>query len=354
MSAFAIATAAVERGLVPDACTRMAIRRLCGARLRERSALRRSESEAAFQESLRSGPIAPVPEKANEQHYELPVEFFAAVLGPRRKYSCCYWEDGCESLAAAEAAALERTCRHAALVDGQQVLELGCGWGSLSLWMAEHYPTSRITAVSNSRPQRLFIEREAARCGLSNLRVVTADMNDFAPRSESAFADRFDRVVSVEMFEHMRNYDLLLRRIASWLRPGGQLFVHVFCHRELAYPFETTGATDWMGRHFFTGGIMPSQGLLSQFGEHFQVDEQWIWSGEHYRRTAEAWLTNLDARRGDVLDIFRSTYGRSEAARWFQRWRVFFLAVAEMFGYEQGRQWHVAHYALRPSSPGAG
>lgn len=252
MNVMEIGIEAVERGLVPDSLTRMSIRRLCRDRLRETHSARNGppfSSRAAFLDSMHSGPIALVPEKANQQHYELPPEFFAAVLGPRRKYSCCYFASERPTLAEAEEEALAVTCQRAGIADGQEILELGCGWGSLSLWMAERFPGSRITAVSNSMPQRLFIEAEARSRGLGNLRVITADMNDFSPTGQT-----FDRVISVEMFEHMRNYEQLLSRIASWLHADGKLFVHIFCHRELAYPFATDGAANWMGRDFFTGG----------------------------------------------------------------------------------------------------
>jgi cyclopropane-fatty-acyl-phospholipid synthase len=350
MSLVSVGIEAVERGLVPDRVTRVAIRRLCRERLQQ-SRTANGEAERAFRRSLRSGPIAPLAEKANEQHYELPAEFFAAILGPRQKYSCCYWPHPAASLTDAEVAALDLTCQHAELRDGQEILELGCGWGSLSLWMAAHYPRSQITAVSNSHSQRRSIEDEARGRGLKNLRVITADMNDFDPQRHD-IARQFDRVVSVEMFEHMRNYALLLERIAGWLRPEGRLFVHIFCHRELCYPFEAAGESDWMARHFFTGGMMPSQGLLRQFDVHFRVAAEWTWNGDHYRRTAEAWLANLDARHDLVLDILRSVYGQRHARRWLARWRMFLLAVAELFGYAGGSEWRVAHYLLEPAGGG--
>ena len=345
MSLLSLSLDAVERGLIPDVLTRAAIRRLCEQRLRDcdrGNDVANSRALEGFVESMRSGPIAPVPEKANEQHYELPPEFFAAVLGPHRKYSSCFWPTSETSLAEAEAASLEITCERADLADGQDVLELGCGWGSLSLWMAERFHNSRITAVSNSAPQRRFIETEAASRGLTNLRVITADINQFATDPH-----RFDRVVSVEMFEHMRNYERLLERIASWLRPDGKLFVHHFCHRQFAYPFETDGDTNWMGRCFFTGGLMPSENMLSHFNRHMTVIEQWRWDGTHYQRTSEAWLANLDAHRLEVLPILEATYGPEAAQRWFHRWRLFFLAVAELFGYANGTEWFVSHSLLQ-------
>ncbi len=335
---------AVERGLVPDVLTRAAIRRLCRARLLKSDQGETEQApgvQQAFVESMRHGPIAPVPEKANQQHYELPPEFFSTILGPRRKYSCCYFANVDSTLAQAEETALIATCARAQLSNGQDILELGCGWGSLSLWIAEQFPGSRITAVSNAAPQRRFIELEARRRGLGNLRIVTADMNDFAPRS-----NQFDRVVSVEMFEHMRNYEQLLARIASWLRPAGKLFVHIFCHRRLAYAFESDGAANWMGQHFFTGGIMPSSDLLQRFNRDMIVTGQWTWPGIHYQRTCAAWLANMDARRNEVHSILVSTYGSNHAWRWLNRWRTFFLSGAELFGYARGREWCVSHYLL--------
>jgi cyclopropane-fatty-acyl-phospholipid synthase len=336
----------VERGRVPDVAVRWGIRQLCRERLKEegrRYAAGAREALGAFLAEMRSGPIAPVPEKANEQHYELPPEFFGLVLGARRKYSCCYWTNGVQTLDDAEAASLAMTAQRAQLSEGQDILELGCGWGSLTLWMAEHYPGSRITAVSNSAPQRRYIEEAARVRGFSNVRVFTADMNAFET------AERFDRVVSVEMFEHMHNYALLLGKIRQWLRPSGKLFIHIFCHRTFVYRFETEGAHNWMGRYFFTGGIMPSYDLLLEFPGQFTLAERWWWSGTHYEKTSNAWLALMDARRESILPILARAYGAGEAERWFMRWRVFFMAVAEMFGYRRGEEWGVGHYLLDPA-----
>lgn len=352
MSILQLGISAVEQGLVPDSITRAAMRRLCGQRLDdlvpERLQVTRA-AQQAFIESTRLAPIAPVPEKANQQHYELPPEFFKQVLGSHRKYSCCLWSERVATLDEAEDAALVETCEHAQLQDGQNVLELGCGWGSLSLWMARRYPNSLITAVSNSTPQRKYIEAQALAQGIKNLQVITADMNEFHPQGIDSPDEKFDRVVSVEMFEHMRNYERLLSRIASWLRPDGKLFVHIFCHRVLAYPFETAGASNWMGQYFFTGGIMPSADFFSHFDRDLQVVAHHEWDGRHYQKTSEAWLAQLDERRSTILPILKATYGPAEARRWFHRWRMFFLAVAELFGYADGKEWYVSHYLLEKS-----
>ena len=332
-----------EKGLVPDALVRAGIRRLLGERLADegRGGLTaRSEALDAFVRELRSSPVALVPEKANEQHYEVPPEFMRLSLGPRMKYSSCWYDDWTETLARAEERMLGLTCERARLADGQDILELGCGWGSLSLWMAEKYPSARITAVSNSAPQRAHIEAEARRRGFGNLTVLTRDMNAFeAPGA-------YDRVVSVEMFEHMRNYAELMRRIGDWLKPGGLLFVHIFCHRDLAYPFKDERDDDWMARHFFSGGIMPSESLLLRFQDDLALERLWSVDGRHYERTSNQWLENLDANAGEALAILRRTHGDGAAVQ-LRRWRMFYMACAELFGYAGGSEWRVAHYLFR-------
>jgi cyclopropane-fatty-acyl-phospholipid synthase len=338
-----LAISAMEKGISTDGLIRLGIRRLLAKRLADAAPgpdLTRAAAVDAFAAEMRRGPVAPVPEKANEQHYEVPPEFFELVLGPARKYSSCYWLEGAGSLAGAETAALEITATRAGIEDGMSILELGCGWGSLSLFLAERFPGCRITAVSNSNDQRRTIERSCAVRGLTNLRVVTADMNDFE------IEERFDRVVSLEMFEHMRNWEELLGRIAWWLNADGKLFLHSFCHRDLAYPFETEGAANWMGKHFFTGGIMPAADLIDRFDRDLMVTDRWTWNGLHYARTCEAWLANMDRHRDEILGLFRQCYGPATAATWFRRWRVFFLACAELFAFRDGGEWMVAHYLL--------
>lgn len=332
-----------ENGRLPDGLVRVGIRSLLKARLKEMEGTSLEDSESKFREFLHDvarGPIAAVPEKANEQHYEVPAEFFAQVLGRHRKYSCCYWTDNTRSLHEAEAEALRRTCEHADLHDGQSILELGCGWGSLSLWMAENYPKSQILAVSNSHSQREYIMGAAASLGLTNLQVQTTDINDFST------SRRFDRVVSVEMFEHVRNHELLMNRISSWLEPAGKLFVHIFCHHRHAYPFEDSGTASWMARYFFSGGIMPSQNLLLHYQQHLQLANQWCWDGTHYEKTSNAWLELMDLNRETVEAVLKSTYG-ADWRLWQHRWRMFFMACAELFGFNQGREWFVSHYLFQ-------
>lgn len=330
-----------ERGLLPDALVRHGIRRNCAQRLAEERAGGVEAVSQRFTDriaELRRSALALHVDAANEQHYELPPRFFELCLGKRLKYSSCYYATGNETLEQAEEAMLALYGQRAQLADGQDILELGCGWGSLTLWMAQQYPEARITAVSNSAPQRLHIEAQCRARGFSNVRVVTCDVN----RLELP-AGAFDRCVSVEMFEHMRNYARLLGNIAGWLRPGGALFVHIFCHRTLMYPFETQGEDNWMGRHFFTGGLMPAADTLLHFQDDLRLQERWILDGTHYRRTSDHWLERQDARRDEVLAILREAYG-DNAALWAQRWRMFWMACAELFGYDGGREWGVAHY----------
>lgn len=335
----------VEQGLVPDHAVRFGIRRLLQQRLSE---LRAGDPEATaalaqdFLAAMRRSPLAVLPEKANEQHYEVPAAFFGRVLGPHRKYSSCWWPDGVTTLEQAEAAALAATCERADLTDSQRVLELGCGWGSLSLWMARRYPHSHITAVSNSHSQRAYIEDRAQREGLRNLQVVTCDFNAFVPEG------RFDRIVSVEMFEHLRNWPLAFQRVAGWLRPEGRFFLHVFAHRDAPYAFEDRDASDWMTRHFFAGGIMPCDDLPLACQDHLRVLQRWRWSGSHYQRTAAAWLANMDAQREQLMPLLAETYGSDQAQLWWHRWRLFFLSVEELFGWNGGRQWWVSHTLLAP------
>ena len=334
-----------EQGLVPDSVTRGGIRRLLRARLahlRADDVEFAGEATARFISHMNSAPIAPLPHKANEQHYELPPEFFAHTLGPNRKYSCCDWAGDAMDLAGAESEALANTAKRAQLADGQQILELGCGWGSLTLHMAQRFPRAAIVAVSNSGPQREYITREAKRRGLENIEVITCDMNTFAT------ARRFDRVVSVEMFEHMRNYSRLFESIRDWLVPDGKFFMHIFVHRSVPYAFEEQDADDWMSKYFFSSGMMPCAALPLHFQDHLRLERQWNLSGRHYEKTADAWLANLDRNRAQVLPILEATYGQENAGLWLQRWRIFFMACPELWGFRDGQEWFVSHYLFQP------
>ena len=333
-----------EQGLVPDRVIRHGIRRLLKRRL---DTLHTDDCEtiaarkAVHVWHMNQAVVAPLPQLANEQHYEVPAEFFSKTLGPAHKYSCCYWDGGVDDLDGAEQAALRISCERADLQDGMDILELGCGWGSLTLYMAEQYPRSRITAVSNSSSQRDFIITQAQTRQLDNIDVVTCDMNDFHT------GQTFHRVVSVEMFEHMRNYRLLFERIHGWLKPEGRFFMHIFCHRDVPYLFEDRDVSDWMSRHFFSGGMMPSRDLPLFFQEHLSIEEQWQWSGLHYERTANAWLDNMDRNRSSIWPVLQQTYGEQATQQWWMRWRMFFMACAELFAYDNGQQWSVGHYLFR-------
>jgi len=334
----------LEKDILPDRAVRFGIRRLLSRRLEQEEPGNEEAREKRLRQLLQTfenGPIAIETGAANVQHYEVPASFFERVLGPHLKYSSAFWPRGVQDLGAAEAAMLATTVERAELEDGQRILELGCGWGSLTLYMAERFPNARIVAVSNSASQRAFILERAEDRGLENIEVITCDINHFAPDLGTL---PFHRVVSVEMFEHVRNHRALLERIHGWLAPGGKLFVHVFCHRRLAYPFEAADDSDWMARYFFTGGIMPSADLLRRVESPFQLEQQWLVDGTHYQKTSEAWLANMDRHRADLKPILAQTYGETESTRWWSYWRTFFMACAELFGYRGGREWLVAHY----------
>ena len=330
-----------EKGFLPDLLIRLGIKRLCGQRLSEANTLGLEALENSHQQwidLLTESPVAIVPEKANEQHYEVPPQFFELVLGANLKYSSGYWSKEVFSLDESEYEMLKITCERAGLVDGQDILELGCGWGSLTCFMAQKFPNSKITAVSNSKDQRNFIQQKNDKLNLQNIKVVNADMNDFSTD------EKFDRVISIEMFEHMRNYDELLKRINGWLKQNGKLFVHIFSHKEVAYPFEDKGDGDWMAREFFSGGQMPSHRLLMSFPDRMKIEKDWRVSGTHYEKTSLAWLRKMDTNKIEILELFKTTYGEKDASEWFQRWRIFFMSCEVLFGFNEGSEWGVSHY----------
>ena len=330
-----------ESGSLPDSIVRQGIRQLLKQRLTEISANNCEAGMAQmtqFIAAMNRAEIAPVPELANAQHYEVPAAFFHHCLGVNRKYSSCFWMPDTQTLDEAEVLALTQTCDHADLQDGQAILELGCGWGSLSLWMATKFPKSTITGVSNSNSQREYIMKTAKSRGLTNINIITADMNTFeAPAT-------YDRVVSVEMFEHMRNYRVLYGKVASWLNTGGKFFKHIFVHRNTPYAFEVQNEGDWMSQFFFSGGIMPSDDLPLHFQDKLKLTQRWRWDGTHYEKTANAWLDNMDKNAKAITPILAATYGDKDVEMWRNRWRMFYMACAELFGYNNGQEWWVTHY----------
>jgi cyclopropane-fatty-acyl-phospholipid synthase len=339
----------LERDLLPDFLVRFGIRRLLKARLEEENQGGAEAQQRHLMKliaRLKQSPIAINTGDANQQHYELPEAFFQQILGKHLKYSSGYYRNNGESLDEAEANMLELTAQRARLQDGDRILELGCGWGSLSLWMARRFPSSRITVVSNSRTQKRFIDARAAELGFKNLEVITSDMNNL----NFPAGTQFDRVVSVEMFEHMRNYEMLMQRISGWLKDGGTLFVHIFTHKTYAYPFEVRDATDWMAKFFFTGGIMPSDDLLLYFQKDLSLEDHWKVDGRHYSQTSEHWLRNMDAHRETIEPLFAQTYGEENVRRWWVYWRVFFMSCAELWGYARGQEWRVSHYLFSKQS----
>lgn len=339
---------AMERRMLPDPVIRYGIRKLCRERIQSLAQPNQQAVDAAeyrYAETLKDLPIAIHTEAANEQHYELPPEFFHYALGKHLKYSSAYWEPECKTLDEAEAAALRITMQRAELKDGMKILELGCGWGSLTLSMAQAFPNAKIVALSNSAPQRKYIESELKRLKLQNVTVITQNIG-----SDTEFRPEFlpfDRVVSVEMFEHLKNYELIFKKISNWLAPEGKLFIHIFTHKQSSYPFEVEGESNWMGKYFFTGGQMPSRRLFSYFQKDLKIENQWEWDGTHYGKTSEAWLKNMDRHASAIRALFDLTYGYKDSARWVQRWRVFFMSCGELFNYQQGSEWGVSHYLLR-------
>ncbi|MEB6677345.1 SAM-dependent methyltransferase [Acinetobacter haemolyticus] len=334
----------VETGIVPDQAIRAAIRALSKKRLIQEGRYDPEQSAQRYMDvlaMLKQSDIAIATDIANEQHYELPTAFFQAVLGKRLKYSACYFPHEKTSLNDAEEFALQLYCERAQLHDGQDILELGCGWGSLTLWMAERYPNAKITAVSNSATQREHILSQASTRKLNNIEVLTCDVNVLELDS-----DRFDRVVSVEMFEHVRNYEKLFEKIHRWLKADGLLWCHIFCHRFMHYPFEIKSEYDWMSKYFFSGGLMPATSTFLHFQQHLELSQQWQWAGSHYEKTANAWLENMDRQQQYLKPIFERVYGK-DAAAWWQRWRIFFMACAELFGFEQGQEWVIGHFLFK-------
>lgn len=334
----------IEQNKLPDFILRIGVRNLLKQRLNDEITGDAEVQQQRFNdllEELRNSPIAINTADANQQHYEVPTAFYQYCLGKHLKYSSGYWRPGVTDIDTSEEDMLELTCQRADLQNGQDVLELGCGWGSLSLFMSAKYPESRFTVVSNSTTQKIYIDQTAKDRNITNLTVITADMNTFQ------ILQQFDRVVSVEMFEHMRNYKLLLNKVAGFLKDNGKLFVHIFTHETLAYKFEVKEETDWMSKYFFTGGIMPSNHLLTYFNDDLTIDKLWVVNGMNYSKTSEAWLSNMDKHEKEIMPLFEQTYGKDQAVKWWVYWRLFYIACAELFGYKNGNEWMVCHYLFK-------
>ena len=333
-----------EKKLIPDFIIRQGIRNLLKKRIQSlvsNNSEKNIQNKIQFIEEMNLSSIAVLPELANEQHYEIPEEFYKYSLGKHKKYSSCYWDEKTKNLDEAEVLSLKLTSQHAQLINGLNILELGCGWGSLTLWMAKQYPKSKITAVSNSSSQRLHILKQAKKRKLKNISVITEDMNTFNPKV------KYDRVVSVEMIEHMRNHKKLFQKIASWLKQDGLFFMHIFVHKSQPYLFEVQESDDWMSQYFFSGGMMPSEDLPLFFQNDLKIIDQWSWSGVHYEKTANAWLKNIDLNKNKVMPVLEDIYGEKDSKKWFQRWRIFFMSCAELWGYENGKEWKVVHYLFK-------
>ncbi|MEO6882976.1 MAG: class I SAM-dependent methyltransferase [Bacteroidia bacterium] len=337
----------LEKNLIPDFLIRKGIRDLLKQRLQEENKGDTELQQEHFKqliEELKNSPIAINTIDANEQHYEVPTRFYELCLGKNLKYSSGYWKNNVRDIDQSEDDMLQLTCERADLKNGQHVLELGCGWGSLSLFMAHKFPESNFTVVSNSNTQKLHIDGEAKKRNILNLQVITADMNVFE------IDKTFHRIISVEMFEHMRNYEKLLEKINRFLKADGKLFVHIFTHKEYAYKFEVKDESDWMSKYFFTGGIMPSDHLLFYFNSHLKVCKHWHVNGKHYQKTSEAWLQNMDKNQTEILALFSNTYGKENALKWIVYWRIFFMSCAELWGFNNGNEWLVSHYLLEKNS----